>query len=336
MIHFPQSIYITAFLAAMVASYVSLPFWRAFCVRRGVVDDPGHRKIHAEPIPLAGGLAVLTGLVAPLVLAYLVAKLRLFGTEDAIKLSFGFSTRSSELIAIITGALGMVYLGWLDDEHELRPSTKFVGQVLIAMMVAVSGVRIQLVPYLIFVYPATVLWILTVTNAMNFMDNMNGLCGGLSVVCAACFGFIAAKTGMYLVAAIAFLVAGAGLGFLPHNFPRAKAFLGDSGSHLLGFLLAVLAILPNFPAEVFPRYWTVLIPLLVLAVPLGDLVWVVLLRWRRGQPFYMGDTNHLSHRLERRGFSRAKAVILIWLIALFTGILALFYTIWLPSFTAGN
>ncbi|MCX6904421.1 MAG: MraY family glycosyltransferase, partial [Verrucomicrobia bacterium] len=277
MIRFPQSIYITAFLAAVLASYLSLPFWRAFCVRRGVVDDPGHRKIHAEPIPLAGGLAVLTGLVVPLVLAYLVAKLRLAGTEDAIKLSFGFSTRSSELIAIVTGALGMVYLGWLDDEHELRPSTKFVGQVLIAMMVAVSGVRIQVVPYLIFVYPATVLWILTVTNAMNFMDNMNGLCGGLSVVCAACFGFIAATTGMYLVAAIAFLVAGAGLGFLPHNFPRAKAFLGDSGSHLLGFLLAVLAILPNFPADVFPRYWTALIPLLVLAMPLGDLVWVVLL-----------------------------------------------------------
>jgi UDP-GlcNAc:undecaprenyl-phosphate GlcNAc-1-phosphate transferase len=222
----------------------------------------------------------------------------------------------------MTGALGMVYLGWLDDEQDLRPSTKLVGQALIAMMTAVSGVRVQVLPYVFFVYPVTLLWILTVTNSMNFMDNMNGLCGGLSVICSVLLGAAAALLGQYLVASIAFLVAGAALGFLPHNYPHAKAFLGDSGSHLLGFLLAVLAILPHFQGPKFPRYWTLCIPLLILAVPLGDLAWVVVLRWRRGQPFYLGDTNHLSHRLERRGLSRPGAVAVIWLLAALTGALA--------------
>ena len=105
------------------------------------------------------------------------------------------------------------------------------------------------------------------------------------------------------------------LGFLPYNFPRARAFLGDAGSHLVGYLLAVLAILPHFYTVRHPRRWAVLFPLLILAVPLADLVWVVLLRWRIGQPFYQGDTNHLSHRLVRRGLTRSQAVLAIWLAA---------------------
>jgi UDP-GlcNAc:undecaprenyl-phosphate GlcNAc-1-phosphate transferase len=320
---FPTFIYAAAFLVAALGAYLSLPYWRKFCINRGVVDDPGHRKIHSEPIPLAGGLAVLTGLLIPLMLGYVAVKFGFGGDEVAERIRSGFSVRSRELIALVTGALGMVYLGWLDDEHELRPSTKFVGQMLIAMMTAISGIRIQLLPYVVFVYPVTVLWILTVTNAMNFMDNMNGLCSGLTAVCATAFGFTAAFQGQYLVASVAFTVGGAALGFIPHNFPKAKSFLGDSGSHLLGFLLAVLAILPRFDEPQFPRFFSVLVPLLILAVPLGDMVWVVLLRWRRGQPFYVGDTNHLSHRLERRGISRQRAVLLIWCLAVVVGVMAL-------------
>jgi UDP-GlcNAc:undecaprenyl-phosphate GlcNAc-1-phosphate transferase len=134
---------------------------------------------------------------------------------------------------------------------------------------------------------------------------------------------IAAGQGQYLVATMAFLAAGALLGFLPFNFPRASAFLGDAGSHLTGYLLAVLAILPHFYTAKHPRPLAVLTPLLVLAVPLADLAWVVLLRWRGGQPFYVGDTNHLSHRLVRRGLSPARAVVLIWLLAAGMGALGI-------------
>src|SRR6185503_7819101 len=132
-------------------------------------------------------------------------------------------------------------------------------------------------------------------------------------------GLNAALRGQYLVAAISFLAGGAVLGFLPYNFPRASAFLGDAGSHLLGFLIAVLAILPHYYSAKHPRVLAVFSPLLILAVPLGDLVWVVLLRWRKGQPFYIGDTNHLSHRLVRRGLSRTSAVLVIWALAAVLG-----------------
>jgi UDP-GlcNAc:undecaprenyl-phosphate GlcNAc-1-phosphate transferase len=133
------------------------------------------------------------------------------------------------------------------------------------------------------------------------------------------FATMAWINGQYLVALIALLTVGALAGFLPYNFPRAGAFLGDAGSHLVGYLLAVLAILPHFYTARHPRPLAVLIPLLVLAVPLLDLVWVVVLRWRMGQPFYVGDTNHLSHRLVQRGLTRAQAVMIIWLLAALIG-----------------
>ncbi len=130
-------------------------------------------------------------------------------------------------------------------------------------------------------------------------------------------------SGQYLVALIAFLACGALVGFLPHNFPNARAFLGDAGSHLVGYLLAVLAILPHFYTRQNPHPWAVLKPLLVLFIPLADLAWVVVLRWRRGQPFYVGDTNHLSHRLVRAGHNRTMAVLLIWMAAVTVGAFAL-------------
>ena len=219
----------------------------------------------------------------------------------------------------------MTTLGWLDDRHELRPALKFTGQFLVAGLVAAAGVRVTLfVPSLAFSYAITMLWILTVTNAFNFMDNMNGLCAGLAAIASLLTAGLAATQGQPMVAALAFLIAGAALGFLPWNFPRASAFLGDAGSHLLGYLLAVLMILPEFHSPQHPRAWSVLSPLLLLALPLADLVWVVLLRWRRGQPFYVGDTNHLSHRLVRRGLTRPQAVALIWALAAAIGSLAFF------------
>jgi UDP-GlcNAc:undecaprenyl-phosphate GlcNAc-1-phosphate transferase len=217
----------------------------------------------------------------------------------------------------------MVVLGWLDDKHELHPAAKFAGQLTIATLVAAAGLRITLfVPSALFSYLVTVLWILTVTNAFNFMDNMNGLCAGVGAIGAGAFALIAAIHGQYLVASLALLVTGALFGFLPYNFPKATAFLGDAGSHLVGFLLAVLAVLPHFYSKKDPDAWAVLTPLVVLAVPLFDLVWVVGLRWRIGQPFYVGDTNHLSHRLVRRGFSRTNSVVLIWLLSAAAGLLA--------------
>ena len=313
---FPINVYVLGFAAGFLASLVSLPLWRAWSLRVGLVDDPGHRKIHASPIPLAGGLAVMTGLVVPLLVVVAALHFHVLDATAVDRLSYGFSKRALQLGSILAGALGMVLLGWLDDKHELRPAAKFAGQLLIAALVAAAGVRVTLfVDSKLFSYAITILWILTVTNAFNFMDNMNGLCAGLGGIAAFSFAMSAAIHGQYLVAGIAFLSCGAMLGFLPFNFPRATAFLGDAGSHLIGFLLAVLAILPHFFSPQHPKTLAVFSPLLILVVPLGDLVWVVLLRWRMGKPFYVGDTNHLSHRLVQRGLSPTRAVGLLWLVA---------------------
>jgi UDP-GlcNAc:undecaprenyl-phosphate GlcNAc-1-phosphate transferase len=326
-----------------------MPLWRKWCLRKGWVDEPGHRKIHQQPIALAGGLAVMTGLLLPALVAALVLlceagpnrasiasgqtgvagnthpRLKPFSSEIAAPLLYGLERRATELGAIFLGALGMLAIGWTDDQRELRPGAKFIAQFLVAALVSVSGARITLfVHNAAFHYTVTILWILTLINAFNFMDNMNGLCAGLGAIGAVYFAAISASEGQYLVALIAFLIVGALLGFLPYNFPSARAFLGDSGSHLVGYLLAVLAILPHFYSRYHPRPLAVLIPLLVLAVPLADLVCVVFIRWRLGKPFYIGDNNHLSHRLVRKGLSRTDSVLLIWLLAVLTGGLACF------------
>jgi len=323
-LQFPNNAYLAALVSAFLTTLLLLPLWRVWCERVGLVDDPGHRKIHNTPTPLAGGLAVLNGLMLPIVAAAAMLKLNGSSITPEELLTFGLNKRALQLAAIVVGAIGMVLLGLLDDKHELKPLLKFTGQFLIALLVAAAGVRITLfVPNVVFHYAVTILWLLTIINAFNFMDNMNGLCAGLGAIGACLFAIIAALHGQYLVGLIAFLTCGSLLGFLPHNFPNARAFLGDSGSHLVGYLLAVLAILPHFYHVDQPRRLAVLTPLLVLAVPLIDLAWVVILRTLKGQPFYIGDTNHLSHRLVRSGLSRPVAVMLIWLLAAGVGALAL-------------
>jgi len=320
---FPFNFYLAAFTGALATTLAALPLWRRWCRRTGHLDDPGHRKIHDAAVPLAGGPAVLTGILLPLIAGAVLLKLDIIGFSSTSLIAHGINRRAVELAVLAAGAVTITGLGWLDDRIELKPLVKFTGQFLIALAVALVAKRITLfVPSLLFSYAITILWLVTVINAFNFMDNMNGLCAGLGVIGALLFGFLAARDGEYLVALTAFLTAGALLGFLPYNFPKASAFLGDAGSHLTGYLLAVLAILPHFYTKHNPHPLAVLSPLLVLAVPLADLASVVVIRTRAGRPFWLGDTNHLSHRLVRAGLSRPRAVLLIWLLAALVGALA--------------
>jgi len=318
---FPFNFYSLALLGSFAVAFLSLPLWARWCVRTGHVDDPGHRKIHDAPIPLAGGLAVFTGLALPVIAGGLAVYFGAGGTS----LTYGLGRRALELSAIVFGALGMTILGVVDDKHELSPGIKFAGQFLIASLVAAAGVRITLfVSSPVFSFAITVLWLLTLINALNFMDNMNGLCAGLGAIAGWCFAVLAAASGQYLVALIALIIVGSLAGYLPHNFPKARAFLGDAGSHLVGYFLAVLAVLPHFYTPNKPRPLAVLTPLLVLALPLFDLGCVVIIRTLNRKPFYVGDTNHLSHRLVRRGLSKTTAVLVIWLLAAACGSLAVF------------
>jgi len=320
---FPCNFFAAAFLGAFVTSLLALPLWRKWCVRTKLVDDPGHRKIHDASVPLAGGFAVLTGILLPLGVGVIFLKLGIVKISSAGLIVHGLDRRAVELAALALGAVAITMLGWLDDKHELRALPKFIGQILIAIAVAAACKRITLfVPSEVFSYAITILWLLTVINAFNFMDNMNGLCAGLGAIGAFIFALIAAANGEYLVAITGFLMCGALAGFLPWNFPDARAFLGDAGSHLVGYLLAVLAILPHFYTKQNPRPLAVLAPLFILAIPLIDLTQVSLFRTLNKKPFWIGDTNHLSHRLVRIGMSRARAVLLLWLVAAIIGAVA--------------
>ena len=315
--------FIAAFVGAFLTTLLALPLWRKWCLRVNLVDDPGHRKIHGSSIPLAGGFAVLTGILLPLSAGAALLKLGVVNISSAGLIVHGIDRRALELAVLATGAVAITLLGWLDDRHELKALPKFIGQLLVAVAVAAASKRITLfVPSEIFSYVVTILWVLTVINAFNFMDNMNGLCAGLGAIGAFLFAFIAATNGEYLVAITGFLMCGALAGFLPWNFPEARAFLGDAGSHLVGYLLAVMAILPHFYTKQNPRPLAVLAPLFVLAIPLLDLAQVSLFRTLNKKPFWIGDTNHLSHRLVRTGLSRTRAVLLLWLIAAGIGVIA--------------
>ena len=313
---FPYNFFAAAFAGAFLTTLLALPLWRKWCLRTNLVDDPGHRKIHDAPIPLAGGFAVLMGILLPLVVGAILLKLEIVKISSASAIVHGLDRRASELAVLALGAVAITILGWLDDKHELKALPKFLGQILIAIAVAAACKRITLFVHSdVFSYAITVLWLLTVINAFNFMDNMNGLCAGLGAIGAFLFALIAAAHGEYLVAITGFLMCGALVGFLPWNFPDARAFLGDAGSHLVGYLLAVMAILPHFYTKQNPHPLAVLSPLLVLAIPLLDLAQVVIFRTLNKKPFWIGDTNHLSHRLTQMGLNRTKAVLLLWLLA---------------------
>lgn len=317
---FPDQLYLLSWLGGFACTLAVTPWWRCWCRRTGHLDAPGHRKIHHQPIPLAGGPAVLTGLVLPLVLGWVLLQTGLVESGTRERLLHGLERRGGQLAVVLLGALGMALLGWRDDRRPLTPGVKFAWQALLALAVAASGVRVTLfVESPLFALTVTVLWILTVTNAVNILDNMNGLCTGLGIIGTFYFGLAAALGGQYLVTALALLMCGALCGFLPFNFPRASAFLGDSGSHLVGYLLAVLAILADFYSPEHPRSWAVLTPLLVLAVPLGDMLMVMAIRRRLRRPIWEADTNHLSHRLVRRGLTPVQAVLVIWLVSAASG-----------------
>ena len=315
--------YLLRCAGAALGTAVALPAWRAWCRRVGLVDEPGRRKLHEQSVPLAGGLAVLTGLLLSLLALRLAVGLRPGDSPFLERLAGAAAGRGAQLWVLLGGAIAMTLLGWIDDRHELRPAWKFSGQFAVALLVATAGVRLPefgagpLPAYLL-----TLLWILTVTNAANFTDNMDGLCAGLGMIAAGFFACVAGNESLTATAAL--LTAGAVAGFLPWNFPRASAFLGDAGSHLAGYLLAILPLLPQLQAPPpLPHARPFLTSLLFLAVPLSDLVSVVFIRWRHGQPFYVGDNNHFSHRLVRRGFTPVQAVMILWTVAATAGAVGL-------------
>lgn len=302
----------TALTAGAVATCTT-PLAAQLARRLGVLDRPRGYRRHAEATPLLGGLGVAAG--------------ALVGA-----LAFRADEAAGPLLVALGAGTGIVGLcGLVDDTRGLSPRHKLAWQIAAAAAAGAvligSGEGLELfldtipglrVPLLLL----TALWVVWITNAQNLLDNANGLCAGSAALAAASLCVANVASGEAGVATANAALAGACLGFLPHNWPRARVFLGDTGSLAIGFALAALAVLGVYTRGAEAPGVAVLTPLVALALPLVDSVSVVVLRLRAGRPPWLGDRRHLSHRLARRGLGERGAVLVLWATAALCGALA--------------
>jgi UDP-GlcNAc:undecaprenyl-phosphate GlcNAc-1-phosphate transferase len=321
-------------LLSFAISWCTTLLVRRLAPRLGFVDKPGGRKIHANPKPLGGGVAIFAGVALPLVAILLLLYTPAFG-EHAGRFSAPFVRGAHEHTPLALGLLGtmlaMHLLGLWDDRKALGPYLKLALQLgAIGAFVTLSDSRaltaldhlgLGRTPSIVF----TVLWIGAITNAFNFLDNMDGLSAGVAAVCTTAFCIAALSIQQWFVASALAMLLGSLLGFLCFNFPPATIFMGDSGSLIIGLMMGVLTVRTTYllPGTPWTTGWyAVFAPAIVLAVPLYDLIVVSLIRLSRGRSPFVGDTNHFSHRLVARGMSRRTAVLCLYLITASTSVAA--------------
>jgi UDP-GlcNAc:undecaprenyl-phosphate GlcNAc-1-phosphate transferase len=226
-----------------------------------------------------------------------------------------------ELGVILIGATWLAVVGLLDDRLELRPWAKFPAQIMAALLVVISGVRVDLFNNLLLDSALTMFWIVGLINAVNFMDNMDGLAAGVSAIAAFFLFVLSYSQGQELVSALAAALCGSAVGFLIYNFNPATTFMGDMGSMVLGFVLAVLGIKLRFPNQGLAVSW--MIPILVLGLPIFDTTLVVFTRLREGRSPMQGGKDHTSHRLVTLGLSHRLAVVTLYIACFMLGIAAI-------------
>ena len=303
-------VFIFIFVIALTLTTISTPLVRRFAVWLGFVDTPADRKLHSAPVPLMGGLAIALGALVAFILLV-----------SLLPVSFLTPT----VIGIFGASLLIVLLGLIDDRRQLPAWVKFSGQVVAAIIVILAGVQVQLdVPTWLNI-AVTVIWLVGITNAMNFLDNMDGLTAGVSCVAAGFILLLATFNDQYLVAAIAAGIVGATLAFLRYNFKPARIFMGDAGSMFLGLILAILCVQLRFPENV--NFVTWMVPVFILGLPIFDMTLVVISRTRRGvNPLTTAGKDHSSHRLVNMGFTQREAVLILYLVAGAFGMVGLFIT----------
>lgn len=297
-------------LCAIVAAtivIVTTPLAARLARLVGAVDLPSGRRIHATPTPRLGGLAILAGFLVPVLF---------------------FLPPDSGAHALVTGAILIACLGAIDDAVGLSPAVKLVGQVACAAVPVAAGITIDHItlPFLgVFdlgpgQYPVTIIWFVAIVNMINFIDGMDGLAAGVTGIGAVTFAILAASLGRADPAIMAAALAGACVGFLVYNFHPARIFMGDSGSMLLGFVMAGVAVngVMKSAAAI-----AVVAPLIVLAIPILDTSFVVLKRLKHGLPVYSPDRSHFHHRFFSIGWGQRKTVLALYGWCALMGLVAL-------------
>ncbi|MBM3901308.1 MAG: undecaprenyl/decaprenyl-phosphate alpha-N-acetylglucosaminyl 1-phosphate transferase [Verrucomicrobia bacterium] len=309
-------------VSAVTAFWLTpLAGWLAF--RVGAIDIPNERKVHRGVMPRLGGLAVY--------LAFLLSLLAVPFLQNSIAAEF---RRFAQLmVPLFLGSLATLLLGIYDDIRGANASKKFLAQIVIASGLWMGGFRIDamIVPFLgpidlhYIGLPITVLWIVGVTNAVNLLDGLDGLVAGVTACMALSLAVINIFSQNVLVSLLNLALAGACLGFLPHNHSPARIFLGDSGSLTIGMILSCISIISLFNGEEGSRGASsvLTVPLLLFALPLFDTAQVMYNRWRRNVSIFQADKGHVHHHLLAMGYDHRQAARILYSVAIVTGILAI-------------
>ncbi len=288
--------------------------------RFGVLDAPGERRVHKHPIPRWGGLAMGTAFIISI---FMITPLRQWLTEGNM-----FNTR---VAGIVIGGILVTILGAVDDKYSVSPKIKLLGQIICAAVMVIGfNVRPMVIfdidmiqePMSIYSYIFGIIWVVAITNTINLIDGLDGLAAGTCGIAAMTFVTIAMitreATGEAMLAAA---LAGVCLGFLKYNFNPAKVFMGDGGSHFLGFTIAGLSLLHNWKVATGVAF---AVPILVLAVPIFDTLFAIIRRAWRHQPIFTADKGHLHHRLLALGMNQRLVVLTIYLLTAICCIIAVF------------
>ena len=305
-----------ALIFAAIVSFVATPLVKLLAVKAGAVDVPkDNRRMHKVPIPRMGGLAIFLAFIFSVLI---------------------FSDITPQIQGILLGAVMIVVLGVMDDIMTLRALPKFAVQILAAVVVVMHGVKIE---FLTYPFPGdgltylalpnwlsvtvTVIWIVAITNAVNFIDGLDGLAVGVSGISAATMLVVALMVSENNVALIMAALLGACLGFIPYNFNPAKIFMGDTGSTFLGFILATISIQGLFKLYAIISF---AVPFLILGIPIFDICFAIIRRVAKGQNPMQADRGHVHHRLIDMGFSQKQSVAITYMLTAILGLAAVVLT----------
>jgi UDP-GlcNAc:undecaprenyl-phosphate GlcNAc-1-phosphate transferase len=308
-------VYFGILVLSILMTYFSTPIFRRLSIKIGLLDRPNPRKIHSEPIPLAGGFSFLFVFVT---------------------LSLIFLPVDKKLMSIIGGALLIFFTHLVDDYFKAKSRDfpalpKFLGQVASVLVVIAGGISISSIRnpfngvYMVFSPVVstilTVIWIVGVSNLVNFADGLDGLASGITAIASSTLAIVSNLLNRGYATTMAVILLGISLGFLKHNMSQTnKVFMGDSGAYLLGFILGTIAIEGTMKST---TAIAVLVPFIVLGQPIIDTGINVIRRTLKGEPFYKADKEHLHHRLLNWGLTTTQALLFIYLINICFSLMAL-------------
>jgi UDP-GlcNAc:undecaprenyl-phosphate GlcNAc-1-phosphate transferase len=294
-------IYFFTFLLAFSFSWYVTPIFQKAAFHFGIVDQPdGRLKKQKEPVAYLGGLSIY--------LSFLLT------------LAFTFKF-SQEVLGILLAGTIIVIVGLIDDFKALSPGIKFIGQFIAIFVLIKSGIFIKLsfIPHLVSIF-LSLFWLLSITNAFNIIDVMDGLSTGVAFISSLVFFIVATLNGHIMIATLTVALAGSLAGFLRYNFTPAKIYLGDSGSLFIGLTLGALAMIGSYTTK---NRLGFIAPVIILGIPIFDTIFVMYIRWLRGIPVILGSPDHFALRLRKWRLSTRQTVLISYLASIILGVVSL-------------